>query len=978
MASVSQESTKTATKPVFSLFLTPEQRKMKLEQAAAAAAEAAQARTTMADTNKGAKTRGRKPKIKAATVPTSSTPNLPPPKPTGPIVDPNISKTGETHRFFQEVKASSQLHSPGSIASGTGAANGSFRRYNQTPQEPALPQQHLQCHGSETIDDINGIVAKLCGLDTSSPSILEDLDHIIRPVNGALREDFGWRSLRASPDLGITSPEFKLKPRGKDCWTHWGNNRDQKWRNWSEKSHRLCKPTDQERKLLKEHSRSEEFESCHRLSPDQPLWQQTWASTLLATSGLSSDSEIPSDLKIGSLWTEKYRPTQGSEVLGNRRNTEYLTQWLQGLEVSGWTLNPEEQASSFKKSEVFVLAQKRRSTKKARRRDMGDMDDFIVQDDFDDFGDPMGYLSEEDDTYFSVPRHISSFTRLSMGGNPEGGRKVPKHFDIRSNTILLSGPSGSGKTAAVYACAEESGYEVFEVSPGTRRTGKEVLGLVGEMAENHHVHVVPGRSEIKEDIQSLMNIPVNDTPATKSGIHSFFQKPAPKAESEDEEMEATSDVDIEGDDDYMPGSRNDTPTTRSSCTPSEPSNDRKDEGSIQEDTLSDLYSLLATTNPRQSLILLEEVDILFEDDKGFWASIVTLISKSKRPVVMTCNDPSKVPPSTIRFQEHLEFIQPSLPELHHYLTMLCKIEGYICSSQYISSVIKSCRYDVRKSIMQLQYDAGLIRNRPTTENMGSNGLVLSPPMGQSPVLGTTLASPMKRKPQRLLRISSRGIVPASAPSTSAEHKSPSNLLKDLEQVEAQGQYAELMSLSDSFLQMHPQRVIQCYEADQFMVSKDDTVGQYLPIYKQPTGSDHLFLDQEISSLVEEGAESLYRYLSLQSGAVAYVFGDSSTDDDPQQQLARHFVPTNDSLSEFLRSVKPALEQTLSLHGLRFNLGTTFDTYLPALQSMVYAESISTVVPTGKRLMRSGGHLKRHLILSDDAYSSLLSSRLPIL
>lgn len=83
-----------------------------------------------------------------------------------------------------------------------------------------------------------------------------------------------------------------------------------------------------------------------------------------------------------------------------------------------------------------------------------------------------------------------------------------------------------------------------------------------------------------------------------------------------------------------------------------------------------------------------------------------------------------------------------------------------------------------------------------------------------------------------------------------------------------------------------------------MVSKDDTVGQYLPIYKQPTGSDHLFLDQEISGLIEEGAESLYKCLSLQSGLVAYVFDDSSADDDPQQQLSRHFVPTNNSLSRY--------------------------------------------------------------------------------
>lgn len=43
------------------------------------------------------------------------------------------------------------------------------------------------------------------------------------------------------------------------------------------------------------------------------------------------------------------------------------------------------------------------------------------------------------------------------------------------------------------------------------------------------------------------------------------------------------------------------------------------------------------TSPRQSLILLEEVDILFADDKGFWSAITELAAESRRPIILTCN-----------------------------------------------------------------------------------------------------------------------------------------------------------------------------------------------------------------------------------------------------------------------------------------------------------------------------------------------------
>ncbi|KAF9908602.1 Sorting nexin mvp1 [Lobosporangium transversale] len=1162
-----------APKQVFSLFLTPEQRKKKLEaDAAIASTTALTTATSTAAPKRGRKAKSKGPANNALLLSSSNINNdnnnistsvdISKPPHSKSIVDPNMSKSGETHKFFQEAKASKLLAMETAAAAAMeGGVNESeskeqrnVKRYSSKPLESPFPLQHQQFHGEETIDVINGMVAKLCHLDTSgsssSPFPMPNSSFSYRKRtddnvnnndndndnknNNSSNAPFGWYSLRGSPDLGITAPNYKLKPRGRDCWTHWGKDRDQKWREWSERSYRLQRPTEKERqqllnpkksnknnsnatssnsKYVHESDHAEEFESCQRLSEDGPLWQQTWAETLLQGAGLKPGSaEVPIDMRVGELWTEKYRPTRGSEVLDNRACTEYLTQWLKGLEVSGWTLNPEENSANESVStiasagpsspsissssvasvpvnrkilDIMGAAKKRR--KRPRRKGAADLDDFIIYDDADDFEDPYGYESEEEDGFFANPKPLSSFSRLvhdgvEMKGNTNRSRRtLPKVFDIKSNTILISGPTGSCKTAAIYACAEESGYEVFEVSPGMRRTGRDVLGVVGEMAENHHVRVVGAaaivRTETKDEAVRPMSGKAQDSnnaaastavAPPKMTIQSFFQQSqknqqAKKKEEEEEEEEEplidedevmgeASDIDVEGyesNDSAMTSTAAaaeiesyDTRQLRSSrLRKVSPATTTGSEGigspMNQEDTLSDLYSLLSTVNPRQSIILLEEVDILFEDDKGFWASVVTLLSKSRRPVIMTCNDTSKIPEGTFRFQEHLEFNRPSLRELHQYLTRVCKIEGYICSSEYILSIIQHYRHDVRRCLMQLQYDSGIAKSKPTlwSSNHSFNNSISnnnnyhssssspsgrssssSPSMSPSPSSSRSFSpisekssflkdandsnsnnngkkpiqslsgSPMRRKPQRLLRISAKGIIPASAPGISVDKNISSTMSPDNNQVlsllELQAEYAESMSLYDSELRMTSGRAIQCYENDQFEASRDDVVhvGQNFAIYKRPSGADHLLLDQEMASLVEEGYESQYVHRANEYGMMyPHVFEDATKRDDPNRSVANSFVALNGDMSRNLECMQPALEQTLSLHGLRFNLDVTFSTYAPLLRSMIHAESINTAVPSGKRAMRSGGHLRRHLdMLSDNERTLMLSTSFPML
>ena len=40
---------------------------------------------------------------------------------------------------------------------------------------------------------------------------------------------------------------------------------------------------------------------------------------------------------------------------------------------------------------------------------------------------------------------------------------------------------------------------------------------------------------------------------------------------------------------------------------------------------------------KQSLILIEEVDVLYQCDTGFWQALIAIIKECRRPVVLTCN-----------------------------------------------------------------------------------------------------------------------------------------------------------------------------------------------------------------------------------------------------------------------------------------------------------------------------------------------------
>jgi len=290
------------------------------------------------------------------------------------------------------------------------------------------------------------------------------------------------------------------------------------------------------------------------------------------------------------LWVDKWHPRRADEVLGNESNAAYLRDWLRVLELQLSTDSlpgPNETYGSStagktkikadtrrKKRPRVVRAVERTRSRKKRRTDSDDETDWIVNSDESEEEEVL-YLKEADLESGAPP--LSRLRRRNSDEylpSPKG--PVLEHpnplSDTLTNTILLAGPPGTGKTAAVYACAEELGWEVFEVYPGIgKRNGVSLENLVGDVGKNHHVK---SGASIAKGRNPLSTLPGN--------------KPTMSMQ-----------------DDFA----------------------RVDGDSVES----------ASSGVRQSVVLLEEVDILFKEDANFWPAVVNFIKDCKRPVICTCN-----------------------------------------------------------------------------------------------------------------------------------------------------------------------------------------------------------------------------------------------------------------------------------------------------------------------------------------------------
>ena len=352
-------------------------------------------------------------------------------------------------------------------------------------------------------------------------------------------------------------------------------------------------------------------------------------------------------------WVHKYSPDSANQVLQAGSEVLVLRDWLKTLIVN----SVDSRVGSTSKTRDSSVSSRRAFTKRKRRR-AEELEGFVLSSDEEAI--EMCQLTKSVDPHPTNLMQKRSVIRARDVGNSCNGERV-------SNAVVISGPHGCGKTAAVHAVARELGFEVFEINAGSRRSGRDILDKVGGMTRNHLVkqgstHQGAVALEEVENMDLLNEKLKQDLDSGRQGTMNSF---------------LNSKVALKN----SPSKRN--PKGQKASSKQDPPRKPKSQ--------------------QQSLILLEEVDILFDEDKAFWATTLELLVQSKRPVIMTCTDENLLPLEDMILHAILRFTHAPEQLATDYLLLVACNEGHILPRDAVVNLYKSKGFDLRASMTELNF-----------------------------------------------------------------------------------------------------------------------------------------------------------------------------------------------------------------------------------------------------------------------------------
>ncbi|TVY48780.1 ATPase family AAA domain-containing protein [Lachnellula occidentalis] len=355
-------------------------------------------------------------------------------------------------------------------------------------------------------------------------------------------------------------------------------------------------------------------------------------------------------------WTRKYSPKCAADVLQSGREAFVLKEWLERLNVQSVETGLGDQTAG-RASSLSRTGPNSENVAK-RKRKLKKLDGFVISSDEED--NEMDEITDPEDNVLAETAPGLLKKTVIRSGDANKGIKDSGRV---TNAVVISGPHGSGKTAAVYAVAKELGFEVFEINSSSRRSGKDILEKVGDMTRNHLVQRSQAPVSVDEDEKRMNDALAQDLQSGRQGTMNSFFKPK------------------------------ENPKTK----PSRPKTGFKKE--IKDQPLPKA----PIKQQKQSLILIEEADILYEEDKNFWATILDLTIKSKRPMIITCSDESLLPMNALMLYAIIRFVPPSIDLATDYMLLVAGCEGHVLRRDAVKTLYEGRSLDLRASLTDLNF-----------------------------------------------------------------------------------------------------------------------------------------------------------------------------------------------------------------------------------------------------------------------------------
>uniref|UniRef100_A0A8C6N627 Uncharacterized protein n=1 Tax=Melopsittacus undulatus TaxID=13146 RepID=A0A8C6N627_MELUD len=378
---------------------------------------------------------------------------------------------------------------------------------------------------------------------------------------------------------------------------------------------------------------------------------------------LSAPNSLSGAEKEDVLWTEKYQPQDSSELIGNKKEIERLHSWLKE-----W---------------------KKRADWEEKRNLKGEKDK-----EHEDSLDSLDFKDNKSDTE----------EEMSL-----------------CNTVLITGPPGVGKTAAVYACAQELGFKIFEVNASCQRSGRQILSQLKEATQSHQVD--------KKGINAHKPCFFNSCSSAKSPKKMYSPKKVvsprkPPLSPKGAGLKRTLPPKTLANYFKISSKRK----SSDGAGISQEKTQGNTQNSLEEKKDAQIKSINKEAEGGEhnrksatSLILFEEVDIIFDEDAGFLSAIKTFMATAKRPVILTTNDPT----FSLMFDgyfEEINFRTPSLMNAASYLQALCLAENLRTDVKDLAALLATNNCDIRQSVLYLQFwvrsGGGCLKDKPLAHHGG--------------------------------------------------------------------------------------------------------------------------------------------------------------------------------------------------------------------------------------------------------------------